>query len=157
IGGVQMPRQVVEAMAEAAGDFVEIAELHERAGEVVARHTGAEAGYVTSGAAGGLLLAAAACIAGADSARIQRLPNTDGMANEIIIHCAHRTRYDQAFRAAGARLVEIGGSYTTDRWELDAAITDRTAAVAYIVSPYVGRGALPFEQVAAIARERGVP
>src|SRR5262249_44973243 len=128
-----------------------------RAGEVVARHTGADAGYVTSGAAGGLLLAAAACIAGTDSARIKRLPNTDGMANEIIIHCAHRTRYDQAFRAAGARLVEIGGSSITVRWRLEAAIPHRTAAVASIASPYVARGALPFEQVAAIARERGVP
>jgi len=43
VGGIQMPREVVAAMAEAAADYVELAELHERAGEAIARHTGAEA------------------------------------------------------------------------------------------------------------------
>lgn len=157
VGGLLMPPEVVAAMAEAATEYVDLAELHERAGEVIARHTGAEAGYVTSGAAGGLLLAAAACMTGDDPARIRRLPNTDGMKNEIVIHRAHRIAYDQAFRAAGARLVEVGTSYTTAPWELEGAIGERTAAIAYIVSPHVGRGALPFEQVVTIARARGVP
>ena len=42
-------------------------------------------------------------------------------------------------------------------WELDAAITDRTAAVAYLFSPRLTRNALPLEYVCEVAHERGVP
>ena len=56
------------------------------AGNIIARHTGAEAGLVTSGAAGGLILQASAVIAGNDPAKMKRLPDTQGLRNEIIIH-----------------------------------------------------------------------
>lgn len=45
---------------------------------------GAEAALVTAGAAAGLVLQAAACIAGSDQAEIVRLPDTTGMKNELI-------------------------------------------------------------------------
>ena len=51
-----MAPEVLAAMAEAAASFVHIDELQARAGEVLARATGAEAGYVTSGASAGLTL-----------------------------------------------------------------------------------------------------
>src|SRR5690242_9949545 len=71
-GGSLMPPEVVAAMAEAARSFVDLEELHRAAGGVVARHTGAEAGHVCNGAAAGLVLATAACVAGADPAKIRR-------------------------------------------------------------------------------------
>src|SRR3970040_2006386 len=70
--GSLMPKPVLEAMAEAAGAFVDMAELNARAGEHIARLVGVEAAHVTSGAAAGLLLAAAAGIAGADPPRVAR-------------------------------------------------------------------------------------
>ena len=109
LGGTRTRPEVLAQMAGAARVMVNIDQLNEKAGVEIARLTGAEAGLVTSGAAGGLLLQAAACIAGGDPARMQRLPDdTGGMPNEIIIHTMHRFPYDQAYRAAGARLVEIG-------------------------------------------------
>ena len=63
---------------------------------------------MTAGSAAGMLLAVAACIAGADPALIEPLPETDGLANEVIVHRAHRLDYDQIYRAAGCRIVEIG-------------------------------------------------
>jgi len=49
-----MSPQVLEAMREAANSFVRIEDLQEAAGKVIAEITGAEAGYVTSGAAAAL-------------------------------------------------------------------------------------------------------
>src|SRR5207247_307070 len=74
----------------------------------LARMLGAEAAFVTAGASSGLILQAAACIAGSDPAKITRLPDTRGLRNEIIIQRAHRFAYDQAYRVAGGVLVEIG-------------------------------------------------
>ena len=69
---------------------------------------GVEAALITSGAAGALLMQAAAVIAGTDPAKIASLPDTEGMNNEIIMHKAHRMGYDQCYRAAGAKIVEVG-------------------------------------------------
>src|SRR6266542_767036 len=53
LGGTLMEPEVVEAMEEAARGFVRLQSLQHRAGGVIARHTHAEAGYVTSGAGAG--------------------------------------------------------------------------------------------------------
>ncbi|MBX3069392.1 MAG: aminotransferase class V-fold PLP-dependent enzyme [Thermomicrobiales bacterium] len=157
VGGTLSDPRVLEAMAEASRSYVVIEDLNARVGEKIAEITGAEAGYVTCGSCAAMLLAAAACMAGTDPVRIRQLPDTTGMADEIVIHRAHRLDYDQMYRAAGAKLVEIGVPFTTHAWELEAAITDRTAAVAFHDSPNVGPGALDFRTVVQIAHERGVP
>ena len=156
VGGSIMPPPVVKAMEEASRWFVDMHELNEKAGEVIAKFTGAEAGLVTAGSAAGMLLQAAACITGTDPAKVHRLPNTRGMKNQIIIHRAHRVGYDRNYRSVGARLVEIGNTGKTEEWELTDAINSRTAAVAYIYGPRKG-GALPLEKVVEIAHARDVP
>ena len=151
-----MPPAVVNAMEDASRWFVDMHELNQKAGEVIAKFTGAEAGLVTAGSAAGMVLEAAACIAGTDPAKIDKLPDTTGMKNEIIIHRAHRVNYDHNFRAAGGKLVELGNTRTTNEWELEDAINEKTAAVAYVFAPRQG-GAIPLPRVAEIAHARGVP
>ena len=113
---------------------------------------------MSAGASSGLILQAAACIAGTDPAKITRLPDTRGMRNEIVIQRAHRFAYDQAYRVAGGVLVEIGLARRTQPFELEEAISERTAAVAYLVSPFTSPpGTLTLEQVVAIAHKRNVP
>ena len=157
LGGSRTRPEALEAMADAAGVLVDMTELNEKAGEVLARITGAEAGFVSSGSAGGLVLQAAACIAGSDPVKMKRLPDTEGMKDEIIIQNTHRFPYDQAYRTAGAKLVNIGDSRRTHPWELEGAINERTAAVAYLISPFTVRRALSLEQVCEIAHAHGVP
>ena len=135
-GGSMLRPEVLEAMREASQALVNIDELNEAAGAAIARILGAEAAFVTAGASSGLILQAAACIAGDDPAKITRLPDTRGMRNEIVIQRAHRFAYDQAYRVAGGTLVEIGLARRTQPFELEDAITERTAAVAYLVSPF---------------------
>ncbi|MFN8591082.1 MAG: aminotransferase class V-fold PLP-dependent enzyme [Thermomicrobiales bacterium] len=157
VGGTLMHPAVSAAMADAAGAFVVLEDLNARVGERIAELTGMPAGYVTSGSAAGMALATAACITGRDPERIDRLPDTEGMANEIIVHRAHRINYDQMLRAAGGRMVEIGTPEHTEPRELEEAITDRTAAVFYVDSRHTASGALDFPTVVAIARARNVP
>ena len=132
-GGTRTRPEVLQLMTGAARVMVNIDELNRKAGEEIARLTGAEAGLVCSGAAGGLLLQAIACIAGTDPVKMRQLPDTTGMKNEIIIHTMHRFPYDQAYRAAGAQMVEFGDYLYAHPWQLEGAINERTAAVAYSV------------------------
>jgi uncharacterized pyridoxal phosphate-dependent enzyme len=155
--GSLMPRPVLDAMAEAATAFVDMDELNRKAGEHIARLIGVEAAHVTSGSAGGLLLAAAAVIAGEDPAAIIQLPDTTGLRDGIVIEKCRRIRYDQALRTAGARLIEVGDENSCTPEQLESGIDDRTAAVIYIVSPYLGVNGVTVEQAIDIAHRNGLP
>ena len=155
-GGSIMPPAVVQAMEEASHWFVDMHDLNQKAGDVIAELTGAEAGLVPAGSAAGMVLEAAATMAGNDPAKVWRLPDTEGMKNEIVLHRAHRVNYDHNFRAAGAKLVEIGNASTTQEWELEDAINENTAAVAYIFGPRRG-GAIPLPRAVEIAHSHDVP
>jgi uncharacterized pyridoxal phosphate-dependent enzyme len=155
--GSLMPKPVLEAMAEAATAFVDMAELNARAGERIARLVGVEAAHVTSGSAGGLLLAAAACIAGENPERIRQLPDTTGLRNEIVIQRCDRIHYDQSLRTAGARVVEVGDADRCSPAQVEAAVGERTAALIYIVSPRLAERGVSAEQMASIAHAHGLP
>jgi uncharacterized pyridoxal phosphate-dependent enzyme len=143
-------------MAEAARHFVDLRELLTKSGAYVAELIGVEAALITAGAAAGLVLATAACIAADDPAYIQRLPDVQGLRRRVAVHRCHRNGYDQAVRQVGADLVEFGWIKETFPWQLEAAIDERTAAVAYFVE-FSERGSLPLETVIEIAHARGVP
>lgn len=157
VGGTLMPAEVIAAMAEASKSFVVLEELNQAVGRKIAELTGAEAGYVTSGSAAGMALAAAACITGSDPDRIHALPMVTDGRNEIIVHRAHRLNYDHMYRAAGGSIVEIGEMDGTLPEQLERAIGPRTAALAYHDSPNCTDGALDFSTTVAIAHRHGVP
>jgi L-seryl-tRNA(Ser) seleniumtransferase len=157
LGGSRMPPPVVEAMAAGAQAFVDLPELQARVGARIAELTQNEACYVASGAAAGIALATAACIAGEEPAAIAAFPQLNGRKNTVIVHRCQRNGYDYAIRQTGVRLAEIGLPQATQRWELEAAITPQTACVVYFAGEHFARGALPLPEVIAIAHARGVP
>src|SRR5689334_1925179 len=154
-GGCLLDDEVIEAMSQAARHYFRIEDLEEAASRAIVRATGAEAGYVASGAAAALTLGMAACMTGLDPGRMNRLPDTRGMKNEVIVQRGHRNDYDHALRAAGAAIREIGFAYATFPYELAEAIGDATAAVFHLAG--ARGGSLPLEQVVEIAHARGVP
>ena len=162
VGGAQMPPEVMRAMADAALESVSMMELHAAASRHIAAATGAEAGFITAGASAGLTLGTAAILAGLDLVKMERLPDTTGMKNEFIISREHRNGYDHAIRVALAKLIEVGlneqlagaGVRRTEAWEYEAAITDRTAGIAYVLT---GNSQPPLDQVVAVARKHGLP
>jgi L-seryl-tRNA(Ser) seleniumtransferase len=157
LGGSRMPAPVIEAMAAAAGSFIKLDVLQERVGARIAELTHNQACYVSSGAAAGVALAVAACIAGDDPAAMARFPHLESGKNEAIIHRCQRNGYDYAVRQTGARLVEIGMAQSTARWELEAAITPQTACMVYFAGAHFAHGALPLDYVIEVAHAHGVP
>ncbi len=160
-GGIMRP-EASAAMAEASRHCVDVAELQAAASARLAAATGAEAGYVASGAAACLLLATAACVAGLDPSRMARLPDTRGLKNEVIMVRSQRNFYDHAVRAAGVTIIEVGlpdrysgaGVRDAEAWEIADAITDRTAAVFYVAD----RDARPpLSEVVRVAHAADVP
>ncbi len=142
-GGIMHP-DVAEAMREASGWCVDIAELQSKASEIIAEATGAEAGYVTAGAAAGLMLGTAACVTGLDPAKMNRLPDTTGMRNEVIMARSQRNMYDHAVAQAGCKLIEVGipdrfsgaGVRDAQLWEYEAAIGERTVGILWVAQPH---------------------
>lgn len=160
LGGSRMPRVVADAMRAAADAFVEIDELQAAVGARIAALTRNDAAYVTCGAAAGLFLATAACMAGTDPALARQLPDPAGMPTRVVVYRAHRNPYDYAVRTLPISLVEIGFPSTIAppaEWELAHALTPDTAAVLYVPSGWTAPGALPLDQVLEIAHRRGVP
>ncbi|MBI2964645.1 MAG: aminotransferase class V-fold PLP-dependent enzyme [Chloroflexi bacterium] len=156
LGGSLMRPEVLRAMDEAATAFVDMTDLNLAAGKVVARACGAEAGLVTAGASASETIAIAACMTGTDEAKVEQLPNTAGMKDQVLIFKGERNRYDMAFEVPGARLVEWGMLGGAKPYQLEAAITDKTVAIATVFGPFIRRG-LPLPELCEIAHKHGVP
>jgi L-seryl-tRNA(Ser) seleniumtransferase len=100
---------------------------------------------VTSGAAGAIASATAACIAGTDPAKIWQLPDTTGLKSEVIMF-GGRSAFDSAARLAGGKLVVV---HTPD--ELQSAIGPNSAMV------YTTELGDRLEKAIAIAKQGNVP
>jgi L-seryl-tRNA(Ser) seleniumtransferase len=160
LGGGSLSGTVRAAMDEAAAGTWRPDDLQAWAGETIAELTGAEAGWVTAGAAAGMTLAAAACIARTDLSAMDVLPDTSGMPAEIIVQRGHRNAYDRAFRTAGAGIVEVGYPWTegvglTYEWQLEAAFSERTVAVGQLA--LADADGVPLRRVCELAAKHDVP
>jgi L-seryl-tRNA(Ser) seleniumtransferase len=103
-----MPPQVQRAVAQAALHPVRLKDLQLAAGEYLANKLRCEAAVVTAGASAALTLATAACIASANGASPQEIPeNVDKMKNEVVLQKAHRYEYDHAMLLCGVRIKEV--------------------------------------------------
>jgi uncharacterized pyridoxal phosphate-dependent enzyme len=140
-----------EAMAEASRYFVPLVELLRAAGARIAELSGAEAAMVTSGSAGAILLATAACVTGGDEEKVVRLPDTGGMKDEVVIPKTHRIPFDHAARAVGVKMVEVETSS-----DLDAAIGPRTAML-FFVNRAESSGPISREAFIRAGKRAGVP
>ncbi len=157
-----MPREVLQAFCEAAGESVPLDQLHAVASRYIAEVTGGEAGLVTTGSAAGLLLGTAAILTGYEVQRIERLPSCQGFPHEFVMSREQRNGYDHAVRAAGAKLVEVGfhemvagaGVRRTEAWEFEAAFGPETAGVLYVLA---NDSRPPLTEVVRVAHRRGLP
>ena len=156
VGGSIMPPEVIDAMTDAVNTYVDLDELNLAAGREIARYTGAESGLVVAGAAAGLLLQAAACIAGDDPVLIDQLPDSTGLRNEVLLYEKHRTNYDRCYRAAGAKLVIWGGDDRPAEEQLTEAMCQNTAALAYVFHPW-NSCPISLEKAVSMAHDRDIP
>lgn len=143
-GSLEFP-EVRQAQLEAADHFVNMLDLQRAVGRRLAELTGAESGIVTSGSAGAMAAASAACIAGADDKLIWQLPDTTGLKHEVVMS-GGRSAFDSAIRLTGAKLVL---AYSPE--EVGNAINDNTAMI------YTTALGDRLQKEVAIAKDRKVP
>lgn len=152
-GGSRQLPEVIAAVEKASHYHVNIDELMAKAGPRLAGLLGGPAAMVSSGAAGAVTCGAAACVAGGDPEKMQKLPDTSGMKNECVVPRWSRSYYDHAVRAVGLRMVEVG---TLE--ELERALGPRTA-LAHGQANLLAAAGNPFtlRQYSEICHRHGVP
>jgi L-seryl-tRNA(Ser) seleniumtransferase len=149
--GSLMPPEVIAGMQIAAKHYVRLNDLQDAVGKRIAELLKCDAAMVTAGCASALSLATAACVAGNDSERIRRLPDTTGMKNEVLMQPSHRVAYDHAIRNAGVRLIEVESAA-----ELEAKIGDKTTMLFFLNSAD-RQGQIHHEEFVALGRKHNIP
>jgi L-seryl-tRNA(Ser) seleniumtransferase len=155
LGGSIMPPEVVAAMSAASTQFVDMHELLRKAGERLAELTHNEAAFITSGAAAGIAVCVASCIAGTNADLQQSFPYLEGVPKtEVVVYRRQRNPYDYAARQTGARLIEI----EPEGDDLEVAVANpKTACVLYFGGAALAPGARPLPEVIEIAHSMSVP
>ena len=176
VGGSTMPDEVVEAANETHDQFAWLWEMQEEAGRVIADITGAEAAHVTTGTYAGMVVSAAACMAGTDREKKAKLPSdTEEIADEFIIQKSPRSMcYNRAIETAGGTFVPVGDESGCTVTDIEAAIGENTAGVVYMApgpGPQPGpkyikgekegfegaANAVPLEDVVEVAHDHDLP
>lgn len=164
LGGTALHPDVTAAMASAGAAHVDLDALRCRAGELIAKATGAEAASVTSGAAAGIAIGVAATIAGVDPLRVARLPDSDGLTNRVLIQAGHWVNFgapvEQMVRLGGGRPHMAGNVNRVEEQTLAAMLSDGvgTAALLYVQSHHtVQERMVPLERCIELAHEHNVP
>ena len=152
ISGSQSLPEVKRAMEAASHNYVHMDELMDAVGRRLAELTQAEWGIVTAGCAAALTHATAACIAGTDPEKMQRLPNLTGLKSEVIMPRYSRNDYDHAVRMTGVKTVNVDSAE-----QLEAAFNPQTAMVMILSCKPAESGPMGIENICRIARRHGVP
>lgn len=157
LGGSLMDPITLEAMREAAGAFVDMNRLMDAVCERAALLTRNDAAFVTTGAAGGLMLSTAACMCGENEALLDQLPDTSALTrtNVLIYDGPFRQMipYWRLPRMVGAQVVPVQPSIAA----MKAAIDNHTAAVLLFPGTPYERDVPSCEKTIAALKNSGVP
>jgi L-seryl-tRNA(Ser) seleniumtransferase len=152
LSGSTPSANVRRAMLDVERYYVDMQELLERSGQAIADMLECQAAYVTPGAAAALALGMAACMAGSDADKIQRLPDTTDMRNSVLLQSGHRYHYQRAVTVPGAKLREVAAD------QLAAALdADDVAAVLFPAHLDGEPSTLSLVQVVELAHAHNVP
>lgn len=162
LGASAVSDEIAQALKDASQDYVDIDELMEYTGQVIAESTGAEDGCPTCGAAAGIAISTAAVIAGKNLSLIERIPDTEGLKNEIIVQKGQNVHFGasigQMIRIGGGKVVEVGQANKVEKDHIEQAITEKTAALMYIKSHHaVQKGMQSIEVMMEIAQRHAIP
>ncbi len=154
--------RVAEAAVRGGQSYVVVEDLMIRAGELISAHTGAEASCPTSCASAAIALTTAALVTKGRHADMMRLPDSTGLANEIVLQKGHSINYGAPIptmiRLGGGVPVEVGQANEVRSEDIEEGITDKTAALLYVKSHHcVQKGMVDIETMRDIAHAHGLP
>lgn len=152
-GGARMRPEVAEAIRYGTYNKAKVSGLHDAVGKKIANIVGAEAAMVPSGATAAMVLGTAASMTRGDREKIELLPTTTDMPNEVIIQKNHRYTYDRALIVAGAKLIEVANEE-----ELVNSISPKTAMMFWLLANHNPAGDnISMDRYLKIAKENNIP
>nr|WP_315522500.1 DgaE family pyridoxal phosphate-dependent ammonia lyase [Olegusella massiliensis] len=162
LGVSTMSDRVASAAKRGGQSYVVIEELMNRAGEIISQHTGAEMSCPTSCASAGIALSVAALITKGCYTDMMRLPNSEGLANQIVLQKGHSVNYgapiNTMIRLGGGVPIEVGQANEVCPEEIEESISDNTVALLYVKSHHcVQKGMVDIETMRDIAHKHGLP
>jgi L-seryl-tRNA(Ser) seleniumtransferase len=161
--GVSAPTDtVMEAMKQGGQQYVEIADLVDKAGDYVARILGSEAAVIVNSASSGIALSVAAIVTQGNRRQSERLHQEAIPKNEVIMLKGHNVQYgapvETMIYLGGGKLVEVGYANEGKAEHIEDAISDHTAAILYVKSHHcVQKNMISVEEAWEIAQRNGVP
>jgi uncharacterized pyridoxal phosphate-dependent enzyme len=152
IGASRMLPEVERAMKAATRHYVQIDELMDAVAARLGQLTGSEWGIVTTGATGALTVAAAGVVTGGDPDKLWKLPDLNGMKDEVIIPTYSWTAYESAVRGVGVKMIEVENAE-----QLKSAINHKTAMVLVLAGRQSEEGPLSVKNIAGIVKSYNIP
>lgn len=157
IGGSRMDKEILDAMCEAAGSFIDIIEMGRRVNASIAKITNNESAFVSSGAAACMILTASSLMTKGDPELIRLLPDTSKCEKNEIIVFKSQTEipmlpYWHLIELSGAKLVRIPSTIEA----LSNAVTEKTAGIFYFLADFYELGLPPLEDIIELSHNKNI-
>ncbi len=162
LGVSTLSDEVAQAAISGGQSYVVIEELIDRAGSIIASYTGAEDACPTCSASAAISITVAGLISKGKKSIIDRLPDSSGLANEIVLQKGHSIEFGAPMttmlRLGGGVPIEAGTANEVVPEDIEEAITDKTVALLYVKSHHcVQKGMVDLETMRDIAHRHHLP
>ena len=162
LGVSTLSDKVAKAAIEGGQSYVVISDLIKKAGTIIASYTGGEDACPTCSASAAIAITVAALVTGGKKTLIDRMPDSSGLKNEVIIQKGHVVQFgapiESMIRVGGGVPVEAGMANLVVPEDIEEHITDNTVAILYVKSHHcVQKGMLSIEKMIEIAHKHSLP
>lgn len=161
--GVSSPSNtVMDAMKAGGQNYVEIADLVDKAGDHIAKLVNSEAAVVVNSTSSGIALSVAAIVTEGNRRKSERLHQDVIQKNEVIMLKGHNVQYgapvETMIYLGGGRLVEVGYANQGKVEHIADAINENTAAILYVKSHHaVQKNMISIEEAWGVAQANNIP
>ena len=154
--------KVAKAAVAGGQSYVVVEDLLDKAGEIISRYTGGEDSCPTVCASAAIALSVAGMISKGKKTIMDRLPDSTGLANEIILQKGHVINFnapiETMLRLGGGVPVEAGCATEVAVEDVEELINEKTVALLYVKSHHcVQKGMLDLPTMIDIAHRHNLP
>ena len=154
--------KVAKAAVAGGQSYVVVEDLLDKAGEIISRYTGGEDSCPTVCASAAIALSVAGMISKGKKTIMDRLPDSTGLANEIILQKGHVINFnapiETMLRLGGGVPVEAGCATEVVAEDIEELINEKTVALLYVKSHHcVQKGMLDLPTMIDIAHRHNLP
>ena len=154
--------KVAKAAVAGGQSYVVVEDLLDKAGEIISQYTGGEDSCPTVCASAAIALSVAGMISKGKKTIMDRLPDSTGLANEIILQKGHAINFnapiETMLRLGGGVPVEAGCATEVVVEDVEESINEKTVALLYVKSHHcVQKGMLDLPTMIDIAHRHNLP